>query len=101
MSGNFFDEPADHVPVPVAPYLGPPPRRAYAVASLHNGIRRVAAGRRALRSECWSLTRFMSDGSLTEEEIRDCMIAAARAANIPIREACLTIDSAIRSKRGR
>lgn len=99
MSGNFFDDPADAVLVAPSPYLGPPPRRHYAVACLHNAIRKVASGRRALRSESWSLARFLSDGSLTEEEIRDCMIAAARAANIPIREACLTIDSAIRSKR--
>jgi Bifunctional DNA primase/polymerase, N-terminal len=79
-------------------------KRNYAVAALHNATRRVATsnigGRNnTLNKECWSVSKFLADGSLTESEIRDCMIAAARAADIPIREACLTIDSAIRSKR--
>lgn len=78
--------------------------RNYAVAALHNATRRVAIANQGgrnntLNRECWSVSKFLSDGALTESEIRDCMIAAARAANIPIREACLTIDSAIRSKR--
>jgi hypothetical protein len=79
-------------------------RRNYAVAALHNATRRVAVAQNGQRNDtlntsCWSVARFMADGSLTEGEVRDCMIAAARAANIPIREACLTIDSAIRSRR--
>lgn len=79
-------------------------RRNYAVAALHNATRRVASanvgGRNdTLNRECWSVSKFLIDGSLSESEVRDCMIAAARACNIPIREACLTIDSAIRSKR--
>lgn len=79
-------------------------RRNYAVAALHNATRRVATAQTGARNvtlnrECWSVSKFLSDGALTETEIRDCMIAAARAANVPIREACLTIDSAIRSRR--
>ena len=79
-------------------------RRNYAVAALHNATRRVAVAMMGARNvtlnrECWSVSKFMADGALTEHEIRDCMIAGARAANIPIREACLTIDSALRSRR--
>ena len=79
-------------------------KRNYAVAALHNATRRVAAAHEGgrnntLNRECWSVAKFLADGDLTESEIRDCMIAAARAAGIPIRAACLTIDSAIRSKR--
>jgi hypothetical protein len=79
-------------------------RRNYAVAALHNATRRVAAageGHRndTLNGQCWALAKFLPDGSLTEAEIRDCMVAAARACGTPIREACLTIDSALRSKR--
>lgn len=78
--------------------------RNYAVAALHNATRRVAVSQEGSRNntlnrECWSVSKFLKDGSLMESEIRDCMIAAARAANIPIRDACMTIDSAIRAKR--
>jgi Bifunctional DNA primase/polymerase, N-terminal len=98
-------EPPPERPAEAAPTLnGGPPRRNYAVAALHNATRRVAVaslgGRNnTLNRECWSVSKFLSEGTLSESEIRDCMIAAARAANISIREACLTIDSAIRSKR--
>lgn len=79
-------------------------RRHYAVAALHNATRRVAitieGGRNdTLNRECWSVAKFLKDGDLSESEVRDCMVAAARAAGLNIREACLTIDSAIRSKR--
>jgi len=92
-------------PIDPAPVLkSDSAKRSYAVAALHNATRRVAVANEGgrnntLNRECWSVAKFLTQGDLTESEIRDCMIAAARAASIPIREACLTIDSAIRSKR--
>lgn len=98
-------EPPPERPVGEAPDLkNGDARRNYAIAALHNATRRVAiaheGGRNdTLNRECWSVAKFLSCGSLTELEVRDCMVAAARAAGVPIREACLTIDSALRAKR--
>ena len=91
-------------PVSAPELSGGNAKRSYAVAALHNATRRVAVAQTGARNttlnrECWSVSKFLVDGALTESEIRDCMIAAARAANVPIREACLTIDSALRSRR--
>lgn len=77
--------------------------RNYAIAALKNAISRVAtapAGQAndTLNTETYALARFLHDGHVTEGEIRDCMIAAARARAIPIREAMATIDSGIRSR---
>lgn len=101
---RIVEMPAERPPEPTPELADGPGRRAYAVAALHNATRRVAtamAGARnnTLNRECWSVSKFLTEGVLTEGEIRDCMIAGARAAGVPVREACLTIDSAIRSKR--
>lgn len=79
-------------------------KRNYAIAALHAGVKVVASagdGSRniTLNSECWRLARFLHDGTLTESEIRDCMLAAARASSLEMREAIATIDSAIQSRR--
>lgn len=77
--------------------------RPYVIAALHNSIRRVAAapqGHRnnTLNQNTRSLGKMVGE-ELSEAEIRDCMMAAARAAAIPIREAMLTIESALKSAR--
>lgn len=101
---HLVEAPAPH-PVRPAPHLKDgDARRNYAVAALHNGTRSVASAYEGTRNDslnraCWSVARFLADGSLSENEVRDCFVAAARACGIPIREACLTIDSAIRSRR--
>lgn len=79
--------------------------RNYAIAALKSAIAKVAtapAGQAndLLNAETYSLARFLHEGHVTEGEIRDCMVAAARARSIPIREALATIDSGLRS-RGR
>jgi hypothetical protein len=96
---------------PPEPSSGPAPdlpsgsaRRNYAVAVLHSAIRQVAAAppgtaNDTLNRKTWAVAKFTADGSLSDNEVRDCMMAAARARNIPPREACLTIDSALRAKR--
>ena len=97
-------EPPPDRPINEAPKLKTgDARRNYAVAALHNATRRVAVAHEGgrndtLNRECWSVAKFLADASLSETEIRDCMVAAARAAGVPIREACLTIDSALRAK---
>lgn len=78
--------------------------RAYAVAALRNAIGRVAqaapgAANDTLNAEAHSMAKFI--GAITESEIRDCLIAGARARNIPVREALATIESGIRSRRVR
>lgn len=82
--------------------------RNYAVGALRNAIRRVAAlgkgGRNnALNAETYSLARFVDEGSLTESEVRESMLAAARANGFiseeGIRAALATIDSGLKSRR--
>lgn len=80
-------------------------KRNYAVGALHRATRNVAAagnGNRniTLNTECWNVARFLHDGTLAESEIRECMLAAARASSLEIREALATIDSAIHGRRG-
>jgi hypothetical protein len=77
--------------------------RTYAVAALRNAIARVAtapsgSANNTLNSESYGMAKFLRDGHLSESEIRDCLIAAARVRSIPIREAIATIDSGIRSR---
>lgn len=77
--------------------------RTYAVAALRNAIARVATapsgqGNDTLNREAYAMARFLRDGHLSEAEVRDCLIAGARARLIPIREAIATIDSGIRSR---
>lgn len=101
---RLVEPPPERVPGPAPDLKSGTASRNYAVAALHNATRRVAIANQGgrnntLNRECWSVAKFLTDGTITESELRDCMIAASRAAGIPIREACLTIDSAIRSKR--
>lgn len=77
--------------------------RNYAVAALKNAISRVATApsgcaNDTLNAEAYAMARFL--GIITESEIRECLIAGARARAIPIREAMATIESGLRS-RGR
>lgn len=110
---NPPDAPAwllEAVKPPPEPLRGPPPdlrdgdkARNYAVAALKNAITRVVTApsgtaNHTLNAESYSMARFLRDGHVTEGEIRECMIAAARARSIPIREALATIDSGIRSR---
>ena len=98
-------EPPPERPINQAPDLPKgQPSRNYAVAALHNATRKVACAVEGTRNDtlnrqCWSVAKFLNDGLLTDGEVRDCMIAAARAANVPVREAALTIESALRSRR--
>lgn len=78
--------------------------RTYAVAALRSAVAAVAtaaSGRSndTLNREAYGLARFLDTGALSELEIRDCLIAGARARSIPIKEALATIDSGIRSRR--
>lgn len=75
--------------------------RRYAVSALRNAITRVATApsgqaNDTLNRETHAMAKFL--GAISESEIRDCMLAGARARAIPIREALATIDSGIRSR---
>lgn len=95
---------------PPEPIVGPPPdfsdgdkARNYATAALRNAISRVATApsgqaNDTLNRETYSLARFMRQGHITESEIRDCLLAGARARSIPIKEAIATIESGLRSR---
>lgn len=77
--------------------------RNYAVAALRNAIARVATApsgqaNDTLNRESYAMARFVRDGHLHESEVRDCLVAGARARSIPIKEAIATIDSGIRSR---
>jgi hypothetical protein len=82
--------------------------RNYAIGALKNAVRRVAvagSGNRnnALNAECFSVARFVNDGSLTESEVRQALFAAAQANGVVAedgpRAALLTIDSGLKSRR--
>lgn len=79
--------------------------RNYAVAALHSATRRIAAmgsgGRNdALNSETHALARFVANGTISEAEIRQCMMAAAAAngmtAQDGIRATMATISSGMK-----
>jgi hypothetical protein len=77
--------------------------RNYAVAALRQAIGRVAtaasgSANDTLNREAYAMARFLQDGLVSAQEIRDCLLAAARARSIPIREAVATIESGIRSR---
>lgn len=78
--------------------------RTYAVAALRSAVATVATApsgqsNDTLNREAYSLARFLRAGALSESEIRDCLVAGARARAIPIKEALATIASGIRSRR--
>lgn len=78
--------------------------RRYAIGWLYHAVRRIASApegdrNNALNRECYGIARNVASGALTEGEIRDAFTAAARAARLPIREACLTIESGLKSRR--
>jgi hypothetical protein len=75
--------------------------RRYAVAALRRAIGRVAtapagSANDTLNRESFSLAKFL--GVVSEAEIRECLLAGARARAIPIREALATINSGLRSR---
>ena len=77
--------------------------RKYAIAALRHAIGRVATAasgnaNNTLNREAYALAKFLREGLVTESEIRDCLMAGARARNIPVSEATATIDSGIRSR---
>lgn len=77
--------------------------RNYAVAALRHAIARVAtapAGQAndTLNRESYAMARFLRDGHVSEGEIRDCLLAGARARAIPLREAIATIDSGLKAR---
>jgi Bifunctional DNA primase/polymerase, N-terminal len=78
--------------------------RKYATEALRREIETVATAapstaNNTLNVSAYKLARFLSDGTLTTEEIRESLLAAARVRAIPYREAIATIDSAIRARR--
>lgn len=94
------DPPARPAPV----LVGEGRKRRYATAALRHAIERVATApsgqaNDTLNRQAWSMTRFMADGTLTEAEVRDSLLAAARVRAIPVREAMATIDSGLRARR--
>lgn len=79
-------------------------RRMLAIGWLKTSIERVAtagsgAANDTLNRETFRMARLISEGLLDETEVRDCMLAGARARSIPMREALATIESGIRSRR--
>ena len=82
--------------------------RNYAVAALHHATRRLASvgsGARndALNAETHSLARFVAAGIIGEDELRQCMMAAAQAngmiAQDGHRSAAATFASALKARR--
>lgn len=98
---------------PPAPAIRQPKRlltgdkaRSYAVGAIYQAVRRVACtldgGRNnTLNKEVFALSRFLHDGSLTEEEIRDAMYHAATTAGLLARDALATIQSGLQAGRRR
>ena len=88
-----------------APVLnGDTHKRRYAIGALRHAIERVATApsgqaNDTLNRQTWSMTRFIAEGSLTESEVRDSLLASARVRAIPIREAVGTINSGLKAKR--
>ncbi len=83
--------------------VGDEKRRRYAVAALRNAIETVAtapAGQAndTLNRQTYQMARFLAEGSLTEAEITDCLMSAARVRAIPMREAMATIGSGLRAR---
>lgn len=83
-------------------------KRNYAVGALRNAIGRVATAANGTRSdtlnrETYSVARFIRDGTLTTKEVRDSMLAAARAngqaGEDGIRAILMTIDSGLKARR--
>lgn len=90
-------------PKPAPELRGEGAARKYALAAARHAIERVATAARntsnsTLNTETYSLARFVATGALTETEITECMLAAARARNIPMREAIATIRSGLRRR---
>ena len=77
--------------------------RNYAIAALRNEVIAVAAAapstaNNTLNVAAFKLARFIDDGLLSTGEIRDSLLAGARARHIPTREAILTIDSGLKGR---
>lgn len=80
--------------------------RLYAVGALYHAVRRVACtldgGRNnTLNKEVFALSRFIHDGVLTEEEIRDALYHAATTAGLLARDSLATIQSGLQAGRRR
>lgn len=91
-------------PRPSRPLPDGDTRRRLAIGWLQDAVATVATAGKGTRNDTlnrqvYSMARLISDGTLTENEVRDCMLAGARACAIPIREAMLTIESGLRARR--
>lgn len=78
--------------------------RNYAVGALYQAVRRVATAgdgsrNNTLNAEAFSLSKFVADGSLGEEELRDALYHAATTAGLLARDALATIQSGLRAGR--
>jgi len=74
----------------------------YAIAALRSAVIRVATApygciNDTLNRECWSLVRFVRQGQLNEQWVKDDLLVAARTAGETEPRALATISSALRS----
>jgi Bifunctional DNA primase/polymerase, N-terminal len=97
--------PAPRVPVHLA---SGDQARNYAIGALYHAVRRIAAAPKGGRNdtlniECYALSRFVGTGSLSEDEVRSALYAAANANGMVgddgARAALLTIESGLKSRR--
>jgi hypothetical protein len=92
----------EHKPYPHL--VGSEESRNYAIKALQSAIGvvvRAPPGQAndTLNRESYSLARFVRSGVITESELQECLVAAARARNIPLREAISTIGSGLKARR--
>jgi len=78
-------------------------RMAYACAALKAALARIVtapAGQAndTLNREAYGMARFVVEGTLSDSDVRDALMVAARHRAIPIREAMATINSGIRAR---
>lgn len=100
-------QPPPEPPERASPPSDPAKRSAYAEAALHRATREVAAAVNGARNDtlnraAFSLARFVHDGTLGTSDLRDALMAAARANGMAAddghRAALLTIDSGLRAR---
>lgn len=105
---NLVKPPPDPETKPPVKLASGDQSRNYAIGALYHAVRRVAGARdgsrnNTLNNESMALGRFVQTGSLSESEIRDALIAAARANGMTVsdgvRAALLTIDSGLSAAR--
>jgi hypothetical protein len=82
---------------------GDGPKLAYACAALKSALARIAtapAGQAndTLNQEAYGMARFINEGTLSDGDVRDALMVAARHRAIPMREAMATINSGIKAR---